>query len=115
MKQILIRILLGVLALVVAPTISAQGPNAKGFDALLCIAETLLPGTQELKSEGDIIPLFGGQVTLTAVSDASCTGLACEITVQIDHGASLSIHTINFVDQNNSGGLNCGDIITAVS
>ena len=97
----------------------AQGPSPKGFDALLCIADVLIPGGSELKNAGDEIVLFGGQVKIVALNDFTCNGGGniCQITVEITHGASSSIHTLTFLDQNQpqSDSLTCGDSVINVS
>jgi hypothetical protein len=97
----------------------AQGPNAKGFDSLLCIADVLIPGGSELKFKGDVIPLFGGQVRIVALTDVSCNvnGTLCHIQVQIFHGKSDSIHTLTFLDndQPQSDSLTCGDTVVSVA
>ena len=100
----------------------AQGPSPKGFDALLCIADVLIPGGSELKNAGDEIVLFGEQVKIAALTDVTCNGGGniCQITVKIIHGTfpdSSSIHTLTFLDQNQpqSDSLTCGDTVINVS
>jgi hypothetical protein len=97
----------------------AQGPSAKGFDSLLCIADVLLPGGAELKFTGDQITLFGGQVRIVALTDVECTngGTLCQIKVQIFHGKSSSTHIPTFLDQNqpDSNSLTCGDTVVTVT
>jgi hypothetical protein len=119
MKPLKILLMVSLFVFAVSAPAIAQGPSPKGFDALFCIADVLLPGGSELKNAGDQIVLFGGQVRIVALSKVTCNGGGniCEITVQIIHGSSSSEHTLTFLDQNQpqDDSLTCGDSVINVS
>ena len=119
MKPLKILLIASLFVFAVSAPTFAQGPSTKGFDALFCIADVLLPGGSELKNPGDQIVLFGKQVRIVALSGVTCNGGGniCEITVQIIHGASSSTHTLTFLDQDRpqDDSLTCGDSVINVS
>jgi hypothetical protein len=120
MKPLKILLMASLFVFAVSAPAFAQGPSPKGFDALFCIADVLLPGGSELKNVGDQIVLFGKQVRIVARSNVMCNsggGNICEITVEIIHGASSSTHTLTFLDQNQpqADSLTCGDSVINVS
>jgi hypothetical protein len=118
MKTFARFVLVTVLFVSASADIAAQprGPSPKGISTLLCTADALLGGV-ELETQGQSFFLFGKQVGVTAESDAICNG-SCIITVRIHHGVSSgfssSVHTIEFLDSDNTGGLTCDDEIINV-
>jgi len=120
MKTFVKFVLLTALFLSASAGIAAQpqprGPSPKGISTLLCTADALLGGV-ELETLGQSFFLFGKQVGVIALSNADCND-TCKIMVRIHHGVSSGIsfseHTIEFMDNDNSGGLTCEDEIISV-
>ena len=98
MKRHLFSVLLatGIVAAGTA-TIAQQVPG-RGFTALLCVAERLGSGPQS------------PQVGVVVVSD---TGSSAVVT--IFHGTTSSTHAVLYDDANESGRLDCGDVIFSVT
>ena len=85
---------------VVGPSIAQQIPGT-GFSALLC----------KLPAGG-----CAGKLCVTIVSDTvdENTDIG-EAVVRVTHGTTGSTHTITYEDSNESGGLDCGDMIISIS
>lgn len=89
-----------------------QPPTLQGFNTVLCVADGLLPGA----SLPDEIVLFGRQVILRGSNLIDRGDGLFEITVEVIHGTTSSVHTVRFIETTvPSRALNCGDTIISVS
>ena len=98
MKRQLFGATLGTAAIAWAASMSAQQIPGRGFTALLCVAERLGGGPQ------------AGQVTVAIAND---TGSSAQVT--ITHGVTSSTHLLVYQDANETGRLDCGDVIISVT
>lgn len=117
MKRFAVYALAGMLALPISGASAAQShqkpsstpPSPLGFSTLICTADgtggVSLPGTFTM-----------GIVTVTG-TDLLSTGTpgVYTITVNIDNGTHKSNnYLVTFIDDDNSGTLNCGDTIVSI-
>jgi hypothetical protein len=101
MKRAMLVAVCGFWMLVFANPGEAQIP-ARGLSALICLAGVNGNDTYEVGPSGKLVIVVSGDSGSTA-------------TVTITHGADGSSHVLTYSDEDESGTLNCGDIIASVS
>ena len=106
MKKTLIGTALILLAAALITPSSAQTVPGTGFSAVLCVVGVDGSGT---------FTAGNGQIVVTVedngVSEPDDIGTAM---VTIKHGSSGSSHLVTYMDTNEDGELDCGDIVISV-
>ena len=101
MKRAIFVALTGFLTLVYASPGAAQIP-ARGLTALVCLAGITGEGTYEVGPSGRLV-----------VEVSNDTGSSA--TVHVIHGDDDSTHELTYDDANETGELDCGDVLETVS
>ena len=106
MRRAIFVALTGFLLLVCVSSSEAQIP-ARGLSVLVCLAGVEGDGIYEIGPSGKLVI----EVSNDEVSDDP----AGTATVHITHGGDDSTHDLTYVDANENGFLDCGDLIQTVT
>lgn len=109
MKRAMLVAVGGFLMLAVAKPVPAQIP-ARGLSALICLA-----GVGEGETDTYFVGPSGQLVLEVADNGADGNTGVGSATITITHGGDGSTHELTYSDTDESGSLNCGDLILAVS
>ena len=101
MKRALLVASVGFVLLVWARPGLAQIP-ASGLSALVCRADIHGNGTYEVGPSGQLVVEVSGDTGSSAI-------------LHIIHGGDDSTHVVTYSDANNTGMLDCGDLILTIS
>jgi hypothetical protein len=105
MKRAVFVALTGFLLLVSASSSEAQIP-ARGLSVLICLAGVEGNGTYEIGPSEQLV---------IVVSDDAVSNDLGAATVNITHGGDGSTHDLTYLDANQNGVLDCGDLIQTVT
>jgi hypothetical protein len=103
MKRSVILVTLAFVGVVLNGPGFAQVPG-RGFSVLLCVAQQAGSGPGNAQVS----------VAITSDTGPNAQGIG-QAQVTITHGVTGSTHTVQYHDSNNSGKLDCGDVIISVS